>query len=433
MTGNAVGRLGDMAIILGCVADDFTGATDLANTLVRNGMRTVQLLGVPDDDFRVSDVDAVVVALKSRTAPVNKAIHDSLQALRWLQSAGASQFFFKYCSTFDSTPKGNIGPVAEALMSELGETFTIACPAFPENQRSICHGYLFVGDVLLSESGMQNHPLTPMTDSNLVRVLDQQTQGSVGLADYATVARGPEALVDRFSGLQQEGKSFAIVDALSDEHLLTIGTACADMKLITGGSGVALGLPENYRRAGLLEVNIESESLPGVEGPAVVLSGSCSDATNAQVAEYSQNNASFFLEPARVAEEDGIVDEAIEWAQSHLQDGSPLIYSTAAPEVVAAAQDRFGREALGEKLEQAFASIARDLVSAGARKLVIAGGETSGAVVQALGVTGLRIGQQIDPGVPWTVSIGEPQLALTLKSGNFGAIDFFEKALRSAP
>ncbi len=422
-----------MAIILGCVADDFTGATDLANTLVRNGMRTVQLLGVPDSDSSIDDVDAVVIALKSRTAPVDEAIRDSLQSLRWLQAAGASQFFFKYCSTFDSTPAGNIGPVAEALMADLGESFTIACPAFPENQRSICHGYLFVGDVLLSESGMQNHPLTPMTDSNLVRVLDQQTQGEVGLADYTTVNQGPEALTGRFRELQQEGKSFAIVDALSDEHLITIGTACADMKLITGGSGVALGLPENYRQSGLLEQDVESESLPSVDGLAVVLSGSCSDATNTQVEEYSRKHPSFFLEPARVAEEDGIVIEAIEWVKSHLHDGAPLMYSTAAPEVVAAAQSRYGREALGEKLEQAFASIAAELLESGVRKLVIAGGETSGAVVQVLGVTGLRIGPQIDPGVPWTVSIGEPRLALTLKSGNFGTNDFFEKALRSAP
>ena len=310
-----------MAIILGCVADDFTGATDLANTLVRNGMRTVQLLGVPDSDSSIDDVDAVVIALKSRTAPVDEAIRDSIQALRWLEAAGASQFFFKYCSTFDSTPKGNIGPVAEALMSELGESFTIACPAFPENQRSICHGYLFVGDVLLSESGMQNHPLTPMTDSNLVRVLDQQTEGSVGLADYMTVNEGPAGLTNRFKKLQQDGKSLAIIDALSDEHLVTIGTACAGMKLITGGSGVALGLPENYRRAGLLDENVESESLPSVEGLSVVLSGSCSDVTNAQVAEYSRNNASFFLEPSRVAQDDGVVVEAIEWAKRHLHDG----------------------------------------------------------------------------------------------------------------
>ena len=218
-----------MSALLGCIADDFTGGTDLAGMLVKAGMRTVQMIGVPTSPVP-DDVDAVVIALKSRTNPVEEAIAESLAALRWLQAAGCRQFYFKYCSTFDSTPKGNIGAVAEALMEALGTDFTIACPAFPANGRTIYKGHLFVGDLLLSDSGMRNHPLTPMTDASLVRVLQQQVHRKVGLVDAATVARGSTAVGDRFAELQREGCGFAIVDALSDRDLEAIGEACADCR-----------------------------------------------------------------------------------------------------------------------------------------------------------------------------------------------------------
>jgi uncharacterized protein YgbK (DUF1537 family) len=418
-----------MTVLLGCVADDFTGATDLANTLVRQGMRTVQLFGVPDPGRPVPDADAVVVALKSRTIEPAYAVDQSLRSLRWLREAGARQFFFKYCSTFDSTPHGNIGPVAEAMLDELGADFTIACPAFPENARTICHGYLFVGDVLLSESGMKDHPLTPMTDANLVRVLAAQCEGEVGLVDYACVAQGANAVHAAFDRLRSQGVRHAIVDALNDEDLMTIGAACADMTLMTGGSGVALALPENFRRAGLLKAGGGADRLPAVGGLSAVLSGSCSTATLAQVAAMQQTRPSFRIDPLKLAAGEDMAGAALDWAAKRLPDGPPLIYASAPPEQVRDAQAALGRDEAGALIEQAMARIARGLVDAGVRRLVVAGGETSGAVVQALGVDGIRIGPQIDPGVPWTMSLDEPPVALALKSGNFGTEDFFLKAL----
>jgi uncharacterized protein YgbK (DUF1537 family) len=418
-------------MILGCIADDFTGATDLANTLVRRGMRSVQLIGVPEAGYRLDDVDAVVIALKSRTTPVADAVAQSLSALEWLRSAGCRQYFFKYCSTFDSTPEGNIGPVTEALMEALDADFSIACPAFPENGRTIFKGHLFVGDVPLNESGMQHHPLTPMIDANLVRVLAAQCAGKVGLVAFDVVNRGLQAVIDAFVQLRSAGCRHAIVDAISDEHLMIIGGACADLELVTGGSGVALGLPENYRRAGLLAENAAADALPAVGGMAAVLAGSCSPATLVQVEHAKSLWPAFQVDPMAIADGRDVAEQAIEFAGARLADGPVLIYASAAPDVVGDVQAKLGREQAGSLVEGAMAQIATELVGRGVRKLVVAGGETSGAVVGALNVRALRIGPQIDPGVPWTASIGEPELALALKSGNFGATDFFKKALES--
>jgi uncharacterized protein YgbK (DUF1537 family) len=420
-----------MSMLLGAIADDFTGATDLCNTLVRRGMRTVQLIDVPAPDAKVDDAEAVVVALKSRTIPAIEAIEKSLAALDWLRRAGARQILFKYCSTFDSTDKGNIGPVAEALMDALRTDFTLFCPAFPEAGRTIYHGYLFVGDVLLSESGMRDHPLTPMRDPSLVRVLQRQTRGNVGLVPEYDVARGPEAIRDAFASLNQAGFRHAIVDAIEDHDLEAIGEAAADFPLVTGGSGIALGLPQNFRRRGLLGQGSGADALPLIAGAAAILSGSCSEATRAQVAYMRERRPVFAIDPIAAAGRN-IAEEALAWAAPRLGDRPVLISATAPPEEVAAIQEALGRERAGALVEGLLAEIARGLVARGARRLVIAGGETAGAVVQALGVTGLRIGRQIDPGVPWTVSLpggrGEPALALALKSGNFGAPDFFLRA-----
>jgi len=417
-----------MSVLLGAIADDFTGATDLCNTLVRRGMRTVQLIDVPAPGSAVPDAEAVVVALKSRTIPAADAVDRSLAALAWLQRAGARQILFKYCSTFDSTDEGNIGPVAEALMEALGADFTLFCPAFPEIGRTIYRGYLFVGDVLLSESGMRDHPLTPMRDPSLVRVLQRQTRDRVGLVPVATVARGAEAIRDAFTELRGERFRHTIVDAVEDRHLEAIGAAAADFKLITGGSGIALGLPENFRRQGLLADSGAADRLPAIAGAAAVLSGSCSPATIAQVAYMRERAPVFTIDPIAVAERRMIAEEALDWAKPLLGDQPVLISATAPPAVVAAVQDRLGRDRAGALVEETLAAIARGLAARGARRFVIAGGETAGAIVQALGVTGLRIGRQIDPGVPWTVSLGEPAFALGLKSGNFGAPDFFLRA-----
>jgi uncharacterized protein YgbK (DUF1537 family) len=422
-----------MTLLLGCIADDFTGATDLANTLVRGGMRTVQAIGVPAAGQRFADVDAVVVALKSRTIPPDEAVALSKQALGWLREEGARQIFFKYCSTFDSTDRGNIGPVAEALLDALGESFTVACPAFPENGRTIYLGHLFVGDRLLSDSSMRHHPLTPMTDPDLVRVLGRQTKGRVGLVPYKTVKRGPDAIRTAFDRLRAEGYRHAILDAIEDTHLHDLGAACAGMALVTGGSGMALGLPENFRRAGLLEAQASADTLPAIAGAAAVVAGSASAATLAQVEHIKRTHPAFAIDPLALADGRDVPGEALAELRPRLGVEPVLVYATAAPEEVKRVQEKLGRERAGALVEQALARIASGLVEAGVRRLVVAGGETAGAVVQALGVKALRIGPQIDPGVPWTASLGDPPLALALKSGNFGAPDFFLKAFRMLP
>ncbi len=416
-------------MLLGAIADDFTGATDLAAMLVRNGMRTVQRIGVPAVSDPVPDADAVVVALKSRTAPAAEAVAESLAALAWLRAAGARQVFFKYCSTFDSTEAGNIGPVADALLAALDGGFALACPAFPANARSVFQGHLFVGSVLLNESGMEHHPLTPMTDANLVRVLSRQTDGTVGLVPYATVAQGAVAIRRAMTVLKEQGRRYAIVDAVDDAHLMAIGEAAAGHALITGGSGVAMGLPENFRRAGLLPARTDPAALPSVTGPAAVLAGSCSRATLGQVAFARDHVPVFTLDPLATPDAASLADAALAWAADRLGDAPVVIAASAPPDQVAALQRRLGREAAGALIEAALARIAAGLIARGVRRLVVAGGETSGAVVRQLGVRSLRIGAEIDPGVPWTYAEGSgPALLLALKSGNFGARDFFLKA-----
>jgi uncharacterized protein YgbK (DUF1537 family) len=417
-----------MTLLLGCIADDFTGATDLAGMLVRAGMRTVQMIGVPKAPLP-ADVDAVVIALKSRTTPAADAVAESLEALAWLRDAGCRQFYFKYCSTFDSTDAGNIGPVTDALMSALNTGFTIACPAFPENKRTIFNGYLFVGDVPLNESGMRNHPLTPMTDANLVRVLQRQTSRKVGLINHEVVGRGAAAIDARIAQLKNDGVEIAIVDAVSNDDLMSIGAACRDMPLVTAGSGIALGLPQNFRDAGQLPSGATADALAYPDGLRAVIAGSCSVATQGQVAHFiAAGSPAFAIDPLRLAAGHDVVAEALAWATPLLADGPPLIYATASPDSVKAAQAELGVERAGALVEQALASIAQGLVARGVRRLLVAGGETSGAVVTALGVTGLHIGRQIDPGVPWTTTLGGEPLALALKSGNFGTVDFFTKA-----
>jgi 3-dehydrotetronate 4-kinase len=416
-----------MTLLLGAIADDFTGATDLANTLVRQGMRTVQLIGVPTRPAP-NDIDAIVVALKSRTIPAAEAVTQSLAALSWLRSAGARQFLFKYCSTFDSTDQGNIGPVADTLLDALGEDFTVFCPAFPENGRTIYRGYLFVGEVLLSESGMRDHPLTPMRDANLRRVLARQTPHKVALVPLDVVTRGSAAVRAEFVRLRREGYRHAILDAVRDADLLTLGEALADLPLVTGGSGIALGLPENFRRAGLLQQAQRADRLPPVRGAAAVISGSCSTATLAQVEAMRRSHPVFEVDPLALAAGQPVVAQALDWAGPLLGEKPLLISASATAERVRSVQKQIGRERAGSLIEKALAEITRALVERGVRRLVIAGGETAGAIVQALGITGLRIGPQIDPGVPWTLSLGEPALALALKSGNFGREDFFMRA-----
>jgi uncharacterized protein YgbK (DUF1537 family) len=416
-----------MSLLIGCVADDFTGATDLASTLVKSGMRTVQLLGVPRRDLPVPDSDAIVIALKSRSNAAEEAVMMSLAALDWLRQNGARQYFFKYCSTFDSTDNGNIGPVADAMLDVLDAPYTVFNPAFPTNKRTVFKGHLFVGDELLSDSGMRNHPLNPMTDSSLPRVLARQSKYKVGLVQYDSIVRGADAVREEMQRLAGQGLRHIVLDSITDEHLMTLGKACSDLALVTGGSGMAMGLPDNFRQSGDLKPG-RSQQMPAVEGAAAVLSGSCSIATQGQVAHMKAGHDAFQLDPIAIAQGRDVAAEAIDWARSKIGDKPILLYSTAVPEEVGAVQSKLGREHSGAIVEETMGKIARELVAAGVRRLVVAGGETSGAVVSALGVEGLDIGREIDPGVPWTFSIGEPRLALALKSGNFGSEDFFTKA-----
>ena len=428
-----------MSLLLGCIADDFTGATDLANNLVRAGMRVVQTIGVPTSPLP-ADCNAVVVALKSRTISPADAVKQSLEALAWLQTQKVQQVYFKYCSTFDSwysgDVRGNIGPVTEALMDALNCPFTIATPAFPDNQRTVFKGHLFVGDVLLSESGMKNHPLTPMRDANLVNVLQAQCQRKVGLIDFKTLALGATAITARIAELQAQGVSIAVVDALSNDDLYKLGPALKDMRLLTAGSGVAIALPANWGIA----PSAASAQLPPGMGLKAIVSGSCSLATQGQVAHFLQHHPqqAWQLDPLKWAHNTPVAELAapvLQWAQKHLPLGPVLVYSTADAEQVKVVQAQLGQAQAGERMEQVLAHIAQGLVAMGVAQLVVAGGETSGACVQALQVTQMHIGAQIDPGVPWchanSPSAAASGLHLTLKSGNFGTSDFFSKAFQN--
>lgn len=425
-----------MGLLLGAIGDDMTGSTDLALMLGKQQISVIQFIGIPQPGIEVKNAQAAVVALKSRTAPVEEAVSESLEACNWLLKQGARQIFFKYCSTFDSTEKGNIGPVAEALLGRLNGEITVFCPAFPENGRTVYNGHLFVAQDLLSESSMRDHPLTPMTDPNLVRFLGKQVGAAervVGLVPYDIVDQGPGAIRESLNGLVRKGNRYAIVDAMTNRHLMDIGKACADLQLVTGGSGVAMGLPENFREAGLLTKEGGLERLPKLEGGTGVLAGSCSLATRRQVKQMSQMHPAIALDPLALADRDQTVEQIVEWATKRISKESVLIYSTAEPEDVAAVQAKLGREQAGSLVEETLAAVAVELRNAGMKKLIVAGGETSGAVLSALGVTSLRIGPEIAPGVPWTVSAQEPAMCLALKSGNFGEEDFFERALEVLP
>ncbi|MEM9032807.1 MAG: 3-oxo-tetronate kinase [Pseudomonadota bacterium] len=404
---------------LGCIGDDFTGSSDLANTLAKQGMDVVQYPGIPKSDAE-PNVQAGVVSLKSRSIPAADAVAQSLAALDWLKSQGCTQFFFKYCSTFDSTPAGNIGPVADALTDALGADRVIVCPAFPGTGRSVYQGHLFVGDALLNESGMQNHPLTPMSDADLRRWLKPQTRYEVGHVPSAKVFAGPDAISKALDGEHRAGRTHIVVDAIRDEDLMAIGKAAAKLPLVTGGSGVALGLPANFGCTPGTPV------WSGEAGPAIVISGSCSIATRAQVAYHRKHHAARELRAEDIIEKRIMPQEILEWAIG--AGDVPMVYSSADPDAVLAVQERFGRDVAANAVEAFFSELARAAVAAGITRLITAGGETSGAVVEGLNLERLEIGPEIDPGVP-ALRAGH-NLVMALKSGNFGTENFFEKAAK---
>ncbi|QCK84660.1 four-carbon acid sugar kinase family protein [Phreatobacter aquaticus] len=412
-------------MLLGCIADDFTGASDLANTLAKGGMATMQFVGVPQTKAP-AECEAGVVALKSRTVAPADAVAQSLAACEWLLAQGAKQILFKYCSTFDSTKEGNIGPVADALIKRLGADVAVVCPVFPATGRTLFNGHLFVNGRLLNESGMQNHPLTPMTDPDIRRWLGYQTKTEVGLVPFATVRAGADAIGKALSAEAAAGRCLAVVDAVGDEDLHAIGAAISGAKLITGGSGIALGLPENFRRQGLLSGR--GTSFTQAKGAAAVLSGSCSVQSRAQVKAYTAKH------PGLVVMPDDVISGAMtpQIAFDHVIGRialAPMVYSSADPDDVRAAQERHGKEEVAEAIEGFFGELAIMLADAGVSRLVVGGGETSGAVVTALEVDRFHIGPEIDPGVPALAAQGPRPVRLALKSGNFGALDFYDKAL----
>jgi 3-dehydrotetronate 4-kinase len=425
---------------LGCIADDYTGASDLANTLTRQGLRTVQTIGVPADDLKLPEVDAVVLSLKSRSIEASEAVSKSLAAETWLRGRGASHVLFKICSTFDSTDKGNIGPVMDALREKSGDKIVLVTPAFPETGRTIYKGNLFVGSVPLNESPLKDHPLNPMHDSNLVRVLARQSRTKIGLVELSVVTRGADAVRARLAELAGEGAGAAIVDTVFDHDLETIGLVASNHRLSVGASGIGLGLARALvaQTDGMRSAS-HAPSEEAVGGPAACLAGSCSQATLGQIASAEKIMPVLHLDPDRVIAGKEEARRALAWARERLGSGPVLVASSASPEDVAALQARHGRDAAGHAIEQAMADIAEGLVQAGVRRLVVAGGETSGAVVDRLGIPGFLVGEEIAAGVPVLRAVGAKESAkigakpvdmlLALKSGNFGGPEFFSDAL----
>lgn len=419
-------------MLLGVIADDFTGASDIANTLVKGtdkygGMKTSLYLGIPDHPA-ADHVEAGVVALKNRSIPVNEAVEQSLAALDWLLEQGAQQIVFKYCSTFDSTPEGNIGQVAESLAARLGVKGVVVCPAFPTAGRTVYQGHLFVNGSLLNESGLQNHPLNPMTDPYIPRWLKMQSKDPVGLLPLDTVSNGKQAIIKALKNASNNGETLIVADAVSDQNLLTLGNALADARLITGGSGIAIGLPGNFHDAGM--VSSTEYINPSVNGPEAILAGSCSSVTRRQIKIHAEKFPVLAVDAEKVLNRETTVQHLVDFIR-HNSENAPLIYSSNAPEKVANLQERYGPEKIACELENLFASTAIALIESGVRKLVVAGGETSGAVVTALNPGSFTVGREIDPGVPALYCTNDKNYGIVLKSGNFGADDFFEKALRT--
>ena len=417
-----------MTTFLGCIADDFTGATDLASMLARSGVNVSLRIGVPlSTPENTAEIE--VIALKTRSISASKAIEESLSALKWLKEAGAKKYFFKYCSTFDSTAEGNIGPVSEALMNELKVDQTIYCPAFPENGRSIYMGNLFVGQKLLSESSMKDHPLTPMNDSNLMRLLSAQVSRRVGLADRIVVNSGVNSLKEKLISLKENDVPHVIVDAVADTDLDTIANACQDMDFITGGSALAMPLAEFYKASGKISANDNSFMNKKLNTGSIILSGSCSEMTIIQVKNFIQRGAAAFqLDPIDLAENG--VKKVLDWLSSQDFTKNIIIYATSDPDTVKKVQAELGVDMAGKIVEQGLSECAIAARDLGIKNFIIAGGETSGAITKALNIRQLDIGIEIAPGVPWTFSgKRNNQIALSLKSGNFGSEEFFTEAL----
>ncbi len=418
---------------LGIIGDDFTGSSDIANNLKKSGMQVSMYAGIPTllpSEIKKQTTDAAVIALKTRTIPIEEAISESLKALAWLKDCGCEQFIFKYCSTFDSTKKGNIGPVTDAIMKELNTDFTIACPSFPDAGRTVYFGHMFVNGKPLNESGMENHPLTPMTDHNLVRWLNYQTKDNVGLIDFETISKGVNSVKEKIETLKTNGYKYAMIDTIKNDDFDIICNGVKDLPFLTGGSGIALGLPKIYKDRGLLSAS--NFEIPKNNSNAIILSGSCSVATINQINIYKEKNPSLYISPDEVINNEDLVENVFSWIKDN-ETLSPLVYSSSDTKTVTEKQKQYGQEILANKIENFFELLSKKLVKDNFGTFISAGGETSGAVIKGLGVQELKIGEEISHGVPalWSpYSSGNKPISVTLKSGNFGQIDFFERALK---
>ncbi|MGR9179486.1 3-oxo-tetronate kinase (plasmid) [Rhizobium leguminosarum] len=422
-----------MAILLGSIADDYTGASDLANTLTKNGLRTVQTVGIPDPSLALPDVDAVVVSLKIRSVPASDAVAAAASAERWLRQRGAGHVLYKICSTFDSTNAGNIGPVTEALSEAAGGGSVLVTPAFPETGRTVYLGHLFVGGQPLNESPLKDHPLNPMHDANLVRVLTRQSRNAVGLVDLTAIAAGAGAVKAKLDALRAAGVTAVIADAIFERDLETLGEVALKTPVSTGASGLGLGLARALVRSGRISSGgaTTADAIRPVGGLSAIVAGSCSKATLHQLDVAERSMPVLRLDPERLLAGPDEIAAAISWAGDRISAGPIVIAASAAPETVSRLQSLYGREASGHAIETATSIIAAELVGRGVRRLVVAGGETSGAAVDRLAIPAFLIGPEIAPGVPVLRTVGNAQgdMLLALKSGNFGGEDFFTAAL----
>lgn len=410
---------------IGTIADDLTGATDIAGFLANGGLDVVQFMGTPDEP--PPGADAAVVSLKSRSIPAADAVGLSLAAQRYLAAAGCRQFYFKYCSTFDSTAKGNIGPVTDALMDRTGTDLAVVCPSLPANKRTVRDGILLVDNVPLAETGMRHHPINPMTESDLVKLMEMQSKGKAGLVRLDTVRKGPRAVEDDLARIRAEGCRYAVVDAIDDADLDRIAEAVRDMPLLTGGSGLGQSRAKEIRkRLGRPAGPAKRVEIP--RGRAAALSGSCSEMTNRQVAFYKDKAKTAKIDVRRcIGEPDAYAGELADWADGNAGgEWAPLLYATAEKGELSDIQKKFG-DAASAAVEDVFARLASLLAKRGFDRFIVAGGETSGAVSGALPAKAFRLGAEIAPGVPWIRGVGDP-LCLALKSGNFGDETFFVRA-----
>ncbi|MDQ0009189.1 uncharacterized protein YgbK (DUF1537 family) [Luteibacter jiangsuensis] len=421
-----------MSLSMGAIADDYTGASDLASTLSSNGLRVIQTIGVPADDMELPDVDAVVVALKSRSIAAAEAVRQSLDAERWLRARGASHVLFKVCSTFDSTARGNIGPVTDALAERTG-AMPLVCPAFPRNRRTVYQGHLFVGGDRLDESPLKDHPVTPMRDSSLVRLMATQSRRPVALLPLAVVRDGDDAVRAELVRLRVQGVGSVIADAVFDTDLEVLGRVALDDTLSTGASGLGLGLARALARARAVDSDVLSMAgSPDLRG-SLVLAGSCSAVTLEQLDIAERDLPVLRLDSEALLSGHGDIADATAWARRRLAEGPAVIATSAPPDRVLELQARHGAKRVSEVLEDALADIALRLATEGLSRLIVAGGETSGAVVDRLGIEAFLIGHELAPGVPVLFALGRrhADLRLVLKSGNFGGPDFFVDALRA--